>query len=134
MSNRARSEVSKELPLETTAWTEKDEKTGEDVHVTSLRRGVLRREMRRFASAHTGFAALVAEKTTRQGLEDYCDFLRQQLAKAALPTDTTRSWIKRGTGDWEVYDAALHDAKCMSARLLAAMDQAPGRNDRTSFA
>jgi hypothetical protein len=116
MSDRTRSGRPNELPLETTEWTEKDEETGEDVQVTCLRRGVLKRETRCFASAYAGFTALADQKTTRRSLEDYCAFIRDQLSKAGLPSDATPSWFKGPSGEWEVYNPTVHKAQFRSGQ------------------
>lgn len=106
MQNKARAS---EPPLERWESTETDPETGEVVRVSSVRRGLLRRETRHFDDPLTAFKRMAGGKTARQALEDHCDRLRDYLAERGLPTDRSRFWIKLpGNNDWETYDPAVH--------------------------
>jgi hypothetical protein len=103
MAHKSKVKSASELPLEITERTEIDPESGTQVDVTCQRRGVLKRETKRFQNP---FAALelLSSKTPRQELEQYCDFLRERLRDAGLPTDETKNWIQGPSGEWEIYD------------------------------
>lgn len=100
MSDRRNVKSAKQIPLEESQRTEINPKTGKKRHVTSLRRGILKRETTSFDCVLEGFTEM-ARKTSRQELEEYADVLRAGLRKAGLPTDQEPGWIKRPGGEWE---------------------------------
>ena len=89
-----------EPPLVTTKQIETVSETGEEILVTTVRRGILGAESRTYNSVLALAAALCNEPPKKQ-LEKFCDALRDRLERWGLPSDRQPCWIKIGDGDWQ---------------------------------
>jgi hypothetical protein len=80
--------------------TETVPETGENIRVTTARRGILGTESRTYNSFPAPADAL-CYKPSKEQLEKFCDSLRDELEVWGLPSDRQFSWIKIGDGDWQ---------------------------------
>ena len=76
-----------------------DPETGENIHVTITRRGILATESRRYGSIES-WAKNFRRASAKERIERICNQLRDDLRSWGLPTDRQSSWVKIGDGEW----------------------------------
>jgi hypothetical protein len=112
-------------PLTCEEHFETDPDTGERIQVKRYRRGVMVRETTK--SDFLTWAKRLSEESPRQILEMQCEFLRDKLEAAGLPTDRHPAWVKVDDGDWyEETDTTIKPTwktKCRWARWQKRLEE-----------
>ena len=93
----------RDVPLSTSVETRIDEATGEELQVTTYKRGIWTRTEVQHSDIQRGLDALASMPSARQRFEAMAQSLRNNLERRGLPSDRTPRWIRVRQEEWRPF-------------------------------